>query len=156
MRAGAGERAEMRGAAHHHHVEHGVGEMGGVRLRDVSHTARDRAAAELLERLAVEPDAAALGREQAEQGLEQGGLAAAVGAEQADHLPGLEEEVGIAADRLAGIAEGEVARLEAHAQPCRPRASSQRNTGAPTNAVRMPIGVSTAARVRASVSTSNR
>ena len=110
----------------------------------------------LLERPAVDPHLAALGREQAEQGLEQRGLAGAVGAEQADHLAAADREVDVAADRLAGIAEAERPRLQPHAQPVRPRASSHRNTGAPTNAVRMPIGVSTAAMMRASVSTSRR
>ena len=125
-------------------------------LRHVGDAARDLGARHAGERPAIDPHRAALRRQQAEQGLEQRGLAGAVGAEQADDLAAADREVDVAADRLARVAEAESLCLEPHAQPWRPRASSHRNAGAPTNAVRMPIGVSTAAIVRASVSTSNR
>ena len=125
-------------------------------LRHVGDPAGDLGARQRCERPAVEQHRAALGRQQAEQRLEQRGLAGAVGPEQADDLAGADGEVDVAADRLARVAEAEAPRLEPHAQPCRPRASSQRKNGAPTNAVRMPSGISTAAIVRASVSTSSR
>ena len=84
------------------------------------------------------------------------GLPRAEVARRVAYVPQAHAEIDAAADRLARVAEAETPRLEPHAQPCRPRVSSHRNTGAPTNAVRMPIGVSTAAIVRASVSTRSR
>ena len=146
-RAGPGERPEVRRAAHQHDVEHGVGEVRRMGLRHVGGAARDLGARQLRERRgrrsAPRPPC---GREQAEQRLEQGGLAGAVGAEEADDLAGPTARLDVAADRLArdSRSRGASPRASCPARAGR-AASSQRKTGAPTKAVRMPSGVSTAA-----------
>src|SRR5690606_23106453 len=96
---------------------------------------------------------AGLGGQQAEEGFEQGGLARAVGTKEADDLAWANGDICVAADGMARIAEPQSPCLESHDQTLPPRARSHRNTGAPTTAVRMPSGTSTADMVRASVST---
>ena len=94
--------------------------------------------------------------EDAEQRLEQRGLAAAVRAEQRQHLALLERDVEPAPDHAVAIADGEIAARERHDQfLCMP-ASSQMKNGVPITAVRMPSGISIGAMVRASVSISSR
>jgi hypothetical protein len=127
-----------------------------MRLRHVGEGLRAPLARPAGEVRAVDRHPAALRRDQAEDGLEQGGLAAAIGAEQADDLARAYAEAGLAPDRLAGVAEGQVVDLEGHRQPSRPRARSHRKNGAPRKAVRMPSGTSVTAMVRASVSTIRR
>ena len=151
-----GEQAEMRGPAHQHGVEHAKREEADMRLGHVGEGLRPPLARPAGEVLAIDRHPPALRREQAEDGLEQGGLAAAVWAEQADDLALAQAEAGIAPDRLAAIAEGQILDLEAHRQPSRPRARSHRKNGAPRKAVRMPSGTSVTAMVRASVSTIRR
>ncbi len=147
----------MGGAAHDDHLQHGVGELSGLSLRHVGDRTGDLGPAQAGEAAAVQPDLAGLRRDQAEQRAKQGGLARAVGSEEAQDLARADRQVDAAADGVAGIAEAEPDRLQAHqAQPVRPRASSQRKNGAPTRAVRMPKGVSTVPRLRAAVSTSSR
>src|SRR5690606_35292139 len=90
------------------------------------------------------------------QGLEQGGLAAAVGAEQAQHLATVQAQVDALPQRPAEVADGQAAGLQAAHVARPPRASRIRKQGAPTSAVRMPRGSSMAARVRARVSVSSR
>ena len=160
-RAGRREQAEMGRPSHQHHVEHPVGEYGHMGLRDVGHGARELLPCRGLDRLSGNRDRAGQGAQQAEQGLEQRGLAGAVGAEQTDHLSGADIDADVASDGPAGIPDGETAGLDEgcnarHDQPSRPRASSQRKNGAPSSAVRMPSGISMRAMVRASVSTSSK
>ena len=86
-----------------------------------------------------------------------------LGPKQAQHLARPHRQVDVAADRLGAVAEAQRVRGqhrravgERHDQPSRPFASSHRKNGAPMMAVRMPIGTSMRAMVRASVSTSSR
>src|SRR5262249_40701857 len=108
------------------------------------------------ERLFVDPHLAGLRPEQAEQGFEQCGLAAAIGAEQGEHLARRERHVEPAPDRVVGIADGEIVTGKIHDQFLCMLASSQMKNGVPTTAVSMPSGISTSAAVRASVSISSR
>ena len=108
------------------------------------------------ERTSADRDFAGARRQDAEQRLEQRGLAAAVRAEQRQHLALLERDVETAPDFAVVIADGEASAGERHDQVfCMP-ASSQMKNGVPITAVRMPSGISTGAAVRASVSMNNR
>ena len=110
------ERPHVRRAAHHHHVGDAEREVRGLRLRHIGDAARDLGARQRSDRAAAEADLAALRRQQAEHGLEQRGLAGAVGAEQAHHLARPHLQVHIAPHRLAAIAE-----RQAGARPARAR-----------------------------------
>ncbi len=127
-----------------------------MRLRHIAHDTRQALARPRRHIDAVEPDGAGKRRQQAQERLHQRGLAAAIGAEQAQHLAGADVDADAAADGFAAIAEGEIVGAEHHCQPRRPLASSHRKNGAPMKAVRMPMGISIAAMVRASVSTASR
>jgi hypothetical protein len=108
------------------------------------------------QRAAADHDITCTGRENAEEGLEQRGLAAAVRAEQRQHLALLERNVEAATDHAVAVADGEIAPGKAHDQVrCMP-ASSQMKNGVPMTAVRIPSGISTGAAVRASVSMKRR
>src|SRR5579883_1841162 len=156
MARGRGEEADMRAPPHQNDVDDVEGEEGGMRLRHVADDARDALPRPGRDVLAIEPHRAFEGRQQAQQRLHQGGLAAAVGAEEAQHLARSYLDADAAPDRLAMIAEAEIVGAERHCQPRRAVARSQRKKGAPMKAVRMPIGTSIAAMVRASVSTARR
>src|SRR5215475_3332848 len=106
----------------------------------------------------AEPHLTGLGREQAEQGLQQRGLAAAIGAEQSQHLSGAQTDIEPATDDAVAIADGEAAALQHHGadHSLETLASSQMKKGVPTKAVRMPSGISIGAMVRASVSIASR
>ena len=153
---GPGEGATVSGAAHQDHVTHRVREHGRVRLRDVGHHAGDVPAVKREDVAIVEHDAARLARNQPEQGLEERGLAAPVGSQQTQNLAGLQREVHRTPHRKPRIAEPQPFGPQHAHQLRRPVASSQRNTGAPTKAVRIPSGVSVSAMVRAIVSTASR
>ncbi len=156
VRGGPAEQVAVRGAAHEHHALDGEGEGRHVHLRHIGDQARALAQRNGGERAAADRDLAVPGREDPEQGLEQRGLAAAVGAEQRQHLALRERHVEPAPDHAIAVADGEVAPGERHDQfRCIP-ASSQMKKGVPITAVRMPSGVSTGAAVRASVSMASR
>src|SRR6478735_2563307 len=91
-------------------------------------------------------------RQKAEQGFQQGRLAAAIRPEQGKHLTRPQGQRDRPADLALWIAIGEIDGTEAHDQPPRADASSQMKKGVPITAVRMPSGVSTGPIVRASVS----
>src|SRR5205085_8562546 len=94
--------------------------------------------------------------EDAEKRLEQGRLAAAIGAEQSKHFPLLYAYVKAASDHTVAIADAQRTAGERHDQfRCMP-ASSQMKKGVPITAVRMPSGTSMGAMVRASVSMNSR
>src|SRR5262249_53272800 len=108
------------------------------------------------ERASADRDIAGAGCENAEQGLEQRGLATTVRAEQRQDLTPLQRDVEAATDPAIALADGEVAAGKAHDQVrCIP-ASSQMKNGVPMTAVRIPSGISTGAAVRASVSMKRR
>ncbi len=97
-------------AAHHHDVRHGHREraLDLVELREVAHHGALRVRVGV-----VEQDPSAQDRDQAEDRLEEGGLAGAVGADDADHLPGPDGE----ADPLDGgfrpVSCGQISDLQA-------------------------------------------
>ena len=111
----AAEQIAVRGAAHQHHRLDGEGEGGDMRLRHIGDQARALAAGVARERPVAEPHLARLRREQAEQGFQQRGLAAAVRAEQRQHLAGRQRDVEIAADDAVAVADGEIVAREDHA-----------------------------------------
>ena len=146
----------MRGAAHQHHGLDRECESGIVDLRHIGDAPRAVADREGVERAAVDLRLAGERLEDAEQRLEQRGLAAAIGAEQREHLALLERDVEPASDHAVAVADREVAAGERHDQfLCMP-ASSQMKNGVPITAVRMPSGISIGATVRASVSMRSR
>src|SRR5262245_3261653 len=153
------KEAQMRGAPHHHHIDHTKGKMRGVRLRNVGDTAGNLGAGEKAHGHTVDEDLTRLSGQQAQNGLEERGLARAVGPKQADNLTGSQLDVDVPAHGLCSITKAKSARSEywsAHDQPSRPRANSHKKNGAPMTAVKIPIGTSMRAMVRAMVSTSNR
>ena len=137
-----------------------------MRLRHIGDEPRALAGGMALQRRAADAHVAAERREQAKQRLEQRGLAAAVGAEQREHLALVERHVELRSDDVVAIADGEIAAGEDHVQVSSHAknqvqvrcmlASSQMKNGVPITAVRMPSGISTALAVRASVSMSRR
>ena len=82
-----------------------------MRLRHVTHPLRDFAALPVLQIHAIDQDLTALRRQQTEQRLEQRGLAAAVGAEQAQYLPCVQRQGDVAPHAPGAIAEIEMARF---------------------------------------------
>src|SRR5262249_51163271 len=116
-------------------------------------------ARELLHRDAVDEHFARLRRQQPQHGLEQGGLPGTIGSQQTHNLATINLKVDVAADAPGAIAKPQSMGGEhghAHDQPSRPRASNNKKKGAPMKAVRMPIGTSMRAIVRAKVSTNKR
>ena len=110
---GRAEQAAVGGAAHQHHRLDREGEGRDVGLRHIG-DARVRArAANSSRAAAVDQRRAGERRQQAEQRLEQRGLAAAVGAEQRQHLALLQAHVEPAADHAVAIADAEIAAARA-------------------------------------------
>ena len=95
----------MCGAAHQHHGLDREGESADMDLRHISDDAGALLNRKIIERLAVEPHFASLGVDQAEQGFQQCGLAAAIRPEQRQHLAGFEGDIDAAADNVVGIAD---------------------------------------------------
>src|SRR5262249_54660952 len=155
-RARRAEQIAVRGASHQHHRLDGEGEGGEMRLWHIGDQPRALAASVACKRPAGEIDVAVLRREQAEQRLEQGRLAAAVRAEQRQHLAGRERDVEPAADHAVAVADREIAAREDHDHVLATLVSSQMKNGVPMSAVRMPSGISIAAPVRANVSISSK
>src|SRR3970040_530236 len=92
--------------------------------------------------------------QQSQQRPEERGLAAAVRAQDAQHLAVGEREADVAADGAAGKAERKVPALKHH-QRLRAMAKSQRKNGVPISAVSTPGGTSIVASVRQIVSTAS-
>ena len=106
-----------------------------------------------------EENVTAEGRQQTQHRPEERGFPRTVRPKQANDLPRAHLDVHVAADLFRAVAEAEPSCGEdghVHDQPSRPRARSHRKNGAPMMAVRMPIGTSMRAIVRARVSTSRR
>src|SRR5690606_37893037 len=147
----------MGRSPHEHDVERAVGKNSRLSLRHVCDTARNLRPWQIPKIIVAERHAPALRRKQAEKGLEERSLAASVGSEQAQHFAWRDSHGDVAPNRSFRITESKIVGRELHHDhPCRPRRSSQRKNGAPTTAVRMPIGTSMPPRDRASVSTSTR
>jgi len=108
------------------------------------------------ERASADRHVAGARREDAEQGLEQRGLTAAVRAEQRQDLALLQCDVEAAADHAIAVANGEIAASKAHDHVRCMSASNQMKNGVPMTAVRIPSGISTGAAVRAIVSMKRR
>src|SRR4029077_19422677 len=134
------------------------GKRRRMRLRHIGDQPRAFAVRMICKGALAEPHLASFGREQADQRLQQGGLAAAVGAEQRQHLAGLERHIEPASDDAVTVADGELMARQDHVADhvLETLASSKMKNGVPTKAVRMPSGISTAAAVRASVSIASR
>src|SRR5262245_41782845 len=150
----------MRRSPHQHDLERGERKRPELRLRHVAEHARDSPARPRRNRRAVHEHGARLWLEQPEQRAKERRLAAAVGAEQAQHLAGGEAKADVATHDAPRIAERQPLDLQphggAHCQPRLEAASTQMKNGAPMNAVSTPRGISMRAMVRASVSTPSR
>ena len=127
-----------------------------MHLRHIGHQTRAFADRNSAEWLAVELHFAGLRLDQAEQRLQERGLAAAVRPEQRQHFALGKRHVEPTPDGVVGIADGERMAGEDHDQVFCTLAKSQMKNGVPTTAVKMPSGISTSAAVRASVSISSR
>ena len=149
------EEPEPRRTTHQDDLQGGVGEGRRVGLGHIGDTAGNFGPGEAGDRLPGQEHPSALRRQQSEQRLEQRRLAGPVGAEQAEHRAGAGRERDVRPDLVPRIADRQVPRLDRHAHARRPRARSHRKNGAPTTAVRMPSGTSTAEIVRARVSTAS-
>src|SRR3546814_5793202 len=77
-------------------------------MRHVSEALSDHTAVERVQRVAAQADPPLLRRQQAHKRLEQRSLAAAVRAEQRQHLARRDRQIELAADHEAVVAEGEV------------------------------------------------
>src|SRR5215467_5630318 len=150
------EQVAMRGAPHQHDRLDREREGGRVQLRHIGDAARALADRIVRERAALNLRFTRKRPDQPEQRLEQRGLAAAIGAEQRQHLALRERHVERAPDHTVAVTDGEVMAGEIHDQLRCISASSQMKNGVPMTAVRMPSGISTAAAVRASVSMNRR
>ena len=102
-----GKQSQVGRAPHDDHVGDAERKVSGLRLRHVGDAARDLGPRQLGYRPARETDLPRHRRQQTEQGLEQRGLARAIGTEQADHLARAHLQVDVAADDLAAVAEAE-------------------------------------------------
>ena len=98
----------------------------------------------MVEASIVEEDLSGLRVQKMGTAAQQGGLARAVGSDQADDLPRLEGRVDPLEDRAAVVADFEAVDAQAaHCRALRVRTSSNRKNGAPIRAVRTPILSST-------------
>src|SRR5499427_4326247 len=150
------EEIAVRGAAHQHDAVDGEGEGRHMHLRHIGDEPCTLTNGNGRERASADRHVAGAGRENAEQGLEQRGLAAPVRAKQRQDLALLQRDVEAATNHAIAVADGEIAAGKAHDQVrCIP-ASSQMKNGVPMTAVRIPSGISTGAAVRASVSMKRR
>ena len=108
------EGRKVRRAAHHHHVQHRVGENGRVVLGDIGHQPGQLARLQFGGVLPVQADGAAAAAQYAHQQAEERGLAAAVGPHQAEDLPGV-RRAGDAPDDVAGaVAPAQVLHFQKH------------------------------------------
>src|ERR1700730_9084696 len=123
-----------------------------MRLRHIGEEPRALADRGCGERASRKAHLASARRKEPEQGLEQRRLAAAIGAEQGEHLALRERHIEAAADEAVAIADCERVAFERHDQVRCTLASSQMKNGVPMNAVRIPSGISMLAAVRAIVS----
>mgnify|MGYP001092140931 CR=1 FL=1 len=147
----------MRDPAHEHEIERGIREHLRLCLRDIGNAARSLRAGERTDVLAAEKNTPALRRQKAKQRAKEGRLPAAVRPKEAHDFASTDRQRRVTSNRMLGISKCESFGLDAHHDhPWRPRQSSQRKNGAPTTAVRMPIGTSMRAIERARTSTSTR
>src|SRR5690606_2396241 len=106
------------------------------RLRQVHHVLRPLLKGDFLQVLSVQPHGSLFQRQQACQGLEQGGLAAAIGAKQGDQLTfahGLEAKVGN--NRLFTVGNLELAYFQHGDQLLWRRNTTDKKKGTPTSEV---------------------
>ncbi len=150
-----GEQTYPAARAHQHHVEHVVGVSGRMRLRDVGDLARALADGDRAHVLPVHADAARPAVVEAQDASEQGRFAYAVGPEHVHQRVVGDAEAQVAQHMVAAVREAEVLDIDAHS-PCFLLVMRYRKNGAPTNAVRMPMGISELATRRATSSTMSR
>jgi len=108
------KQVHVRRAAHQNCVHHRERKIIRVRLRHVSHCLSQPAARPGQDALAVQSDVTTLRFKQAEQGLEQGGLAAAVGTQYAQDLAGLGGQANVVPYRFMCIAERQIVGRNPH------------------------------------------
>jgi hypothetical protein len=105
-------------AAHEHNIQHPVGEGSLVDLRDVSHTAGQVPAFEGSNGPVLQAHLAAVGSQQAQHDLQQGGLAATVGTEQGHQAALADGEADILQNPAKPVGEREVSAFyQAHVIP---------------------------------------
>ena len=150
------KRSQMRGAGHEHNLANLKVEGRNMHLRHIAKGARQPAPRPIGNRLLAKAHATESGPQQVQNHFEQRRLAAAVGAQQANHFAGMQREADIVHHGSGTVSAGHVLQGQVHDLCLRSRMSRKRKNGAPINAVRIPTGISNAPAVRATSSTNSR
>ena len=132
----------MRMPPHGHDVPDREGNLHHRVLRHKRGVTRQRLSRQRRDGGADDAQLTLIRRQQAQGQAQQGRLAAAVGADEADHLPGANGKGHLGEHRAVLIREGQVTHLKQrrhHSRPSRRcRSSRKRKNGAPMRAVRTP------------------
>ena len=148
---GGAHHAEVCAAGHEDEVDDLVVEDVGVCLGDVGELAGALRYAQVRDVLAVDLDRAVVARGKPEDAAEQRGLSHAVGAEDDGERGVGHLEADVVEDLVRAVGERETPDFDAHTRF--PLVMSHIKKGAPTKAVRMPMGISAVVAMRAMSST---
>ena len=108
------EQVAVRGAAHQHHGLDGEGKGRYMGLRHIGDQPRSLTRCIRPKRPLAEPHLTRFWRKQSQQRFQERGLAAAVRAEQRQHLAGGERHVEMAADQAVAVANAEIVARQDH------------------------------------------
>ena len=151
---GRGEHLQVVSRGHEHHVDHFVVVHRRVRLGNVGDLAGALAHRKRTQILPVHQNRAAIVRGKPQDAAEQGGFAHAVGPEHVHEAPIGNGERKVVQNLAASVGEAQVRYVDAHSFFF--RVMRYRKNGAPTKAVRMPMGISAVVARRATSSTMSR
>ena len=152
--AGRGEHLQVVARGHEYHVDHFVVVHRRVRLGNVGDLASALPHRKRAQILPVHQNRAAIVRGKPQDTAEQGGLANAVGPEHVHEAPVGNGKRKVVQDLAASVGEAQVGHIDAHSFFF--RVMRYRKNGAPTKAVRMPMGISAVVAKRATSSTMSR
>ena len=152
--AGRGEHLQVVAAGHEHHIDHFVVVHWRMRLGNVGDLAGALAHRKRAQILSVHQNRAAVVRGKPQDAAEQGGLAHAVGPEHVHEAPIGNGKREVVQNLAASVGEAQVRYVDAHSFFF--RVMRYRKNGAPTKAVRMPMGISAVVARRATSSTMSR
>src|SRR5262245_18918219 len=156
--AGKSQETEMRCPAHEHHVADGKRKRRSMVLKQEAESPGSGRQGKRLNVITADLDRSTAGRQCAGDAAQEGGLSTSVRTKHLQDLAPVHVETEVTQDLGATVSEARPAnpnqRLgNCHVPPVRRRRYAK--YGAPTSAVRMPIGISTAAAVLAMVSISS-
>ena len=149
--AGRGEHLQVVSRGHEHHVDHFVVVHRGVGLGNVGDLTGTLANRKCAQILPVHQNRAVIVRGKPQDAAEQGGLAHAVGPEHVHETPIGNREREVVQNLAGSVGEAQVGHIDAHSFFF--RVMRYRKNGAPTKAVRMPMGISAVVARRATSST---